>query len=197
MQRILCFGDSNTWGFHRDGSRLDPAWPGVLSQSLPDPIQLTVDALPGRTAIANGTRLGLTPGLPALYSHRHAGYDWLLLMLGTNELANCFQQSVEQVAANVAELAGWALEQQVCRQLLLIAPPPLRRLSPPWQPYFDGRQRHSEQLPAALAGQAGRLGCPFADAGEWVQVAEPDGLHLDAAGHQMLGQSLARRLATL
>lgn len=197
MQHILCFGDSNTWGFQCDGSRIDPAWPGIFSRSLPAPVQLTVDALPGRTATSNGAELGLTPGLSALQAHRQAGYDWLLLMLGTNELARCFGLSAREVADNVAELAAWALEQQVCRQLLLIAPPPIGRLSKPWRPYFDGRQPLSHQLVTELETKARQLQCHFASAGEWVQMAEPDGLHLDAAGQKTLGRALAKRLAEL
>ena len=56
MKNILCFGDSNTWGYEPLVARRYPAdvrWPGVLQNSLGDGFRVIEEGLNGRTNIMN------------------------------------------------------------------------------------------------------------------------------------------------
>ena len=56
MKRILCFGDSNTWGYDpATQDRFDRAtrWPGVLREQLGTGYEVIEEGLNGRTTVWN------------------------------------------------------------------------------------------------------------------------------------------------
>ena len=89
MKRLLCFGDSNTYGYAPYDGRYAAAirWSGILAERLAPDWQLIEAGLNGRTIAAfdplwpekNGAEI-----LPA-YLRRYAPLDLLLLMLGSND----------------------------------------------------------------------------------------------------------------
>ncbi|MFR5760773.1 MAG: GDSL-type esterase/lipase family protein [Oscillospiraceae bacterium] len=91
MKRILCYGDSNTWGnIPADGRRYpaDVRWTGVAAKLLGDGYSIIEEGLNGRTTsfddyyvdCRNG-RKGLGYALCA-----HAPIDLIVVSLGTNDL---------------------------------------------------------------------------------------------------------------
>ena len=68
MKRILCFGDSNTWGYApKDGYRFDEntRWTGLLQNALPD-YKIIEEGLNGRTAVWDDPIEGYKNGKPYL-----------------------------------------------------------------------------------------------------------------------------------
>jgi lysophospholipase L1-like esterase len=54
MWRILCYGDSNTWGYDpatQDRLDRDVRWPGVLRSALGEGYEIIEEGLGGRTTI--------------------------------------------------------------------------------------------------------------------------------------------------
>ena len=77
MKTIVCFGDSNTWGYMpgSDGGRFprDVRWPARLATALADEAEVIAEGLNGRIAtiespVAEG-RNGLPYLVPCLRSH--------------------------------------------------------------------------------------------------------------------------------
>ena len=91
MKRILCFGDSNTYGYRPDtGERYpeDIRWTGILKNRLRERgIEIIEEGLVGRTTVFEDSlrmgRRGIDYLVPLLESH--APIDKLVLMLGTND----------------------------------------------------------------------------------------------------------------
>ena len=91
VKRILCFGDSNTYGYipGGNGRRYGPdvRWTGLLSAWLKPECLIIEEGLPGRTTVFEDPilpgRKGSDYFYPCLWSH--APLDMLLLMLGTND----------------------------------------------------------------------------------------------------------------
>ena len=90
--RILCYGDSNTWGYipgsdHKRYSKQE-RWTGILSEMLGDSYEVIEEGLNSRTLISNDTRSGKEGRngfdylLPCLDSHDPI--DLVIIMLGTN-----------------------------------------------------------------------------------------------------------------
>ena len=53
-KRIVCFGDSNTWGLNAETMRRFPEevrWPCLLQEKLGDEYQIIEEGLPGRTSV--------------------------------------------------------------------------------------------------------------------------------------------------
>ena len=103
MKTILCFGDSNTWGYvpGSDAERFAPElrWPRRLAAALGDEWDVIAEGLSGRTAtvdspIAEG-RNGLTYLLPCLHSHMPV--DVVVIYLGTNDAGDRYSLPAENV----------------------------------------------------------------------------------------------------
>ena len=91
MKTILCFGDSNTWGYNpENGQRFGPEerWTGILRNSLGEDYRVIEEGLNGRTTLWDDPIAGFKNGLdylmPCLESHMP--FDLITIMLGTNDL---------------------------------------------------------------------------------------------------------------
>ena len=54
MKTILCFGDSNTWGFRPDGTgrfEWEARWPGILQRELSGYARIIEEGLNARTTV--------------------------------------------------------------------------------------------------------------------------------------------------
>ena len=90
VKRILCFGDSNTWGQRPDAkARFLPneRWTGQLQQLLGDNFDIIEEGLNSRTTNLEFSRKPGRNGLeyfrPCLESHNPL--DLIIIMLGTND----------------------------------------------------------------------------------------------------------------
>ena len=105
LVRILCYGDSNTWGYisgsdhQRYGN--DKRWTKLLQKLLGNNFEVIEEGLNSRTLISNDQRpgkegkSGYTYLIPCLDNHDQI--DLLILMLGTNELKNAYNKSAEEI----------------------------------------------------------------------------------------------------
>lgn len=200
MAVILCYGDSNTHGTppmanlgvqdrHSPGQR----WPDVMAAALGPDHRVIDEGLPGRTTVHDdpvegGMRNGLTV-LPAVL-HSHRPVDLLVLMLGTNDLKHRFSVTGFEIARSVERLALLARAEAVVRDILIVAPVPVRECGSLAE-VFTGAEARQRDLTEQLRDGAARMGCGFFDAGSVVQVSELDGVHFDAGAHEALGRAMA------
>lgn len=205
MRHLLCFGDSNTWGYvPASGQRFrhDVRWPGVLQARLGGGYRVIEEGLNGRTTVhedaeredRNGRRL-LGPLLES-----HAPLDLLIVMLGTNDLMPCYASGAADVARGAAALLDLAAASAAGRQasappLLLIAPPRIVANGAALDPELHDAVEESAALGACLRSLAEERGCDFLDAAGIVSPSARDGVHLDAAGHRLLGEAVAEAVA--
>jgi lysophospholipase L1-like esterase len=206
MKTILCYGDSNTWGADPvSGGRFDrfTRWPGVLRELLNletpsgDPRYWIVEeGLCGRTTCRDdpveGDRNGLAQVAPILETHKPL--DLVIVMLGTNDLKVRFAPVAQDVARGAQRVGETALKSAVgpngeTPKLLLIAPPPIARLSY-FKEMFAGAQEISRHLGARYRQYAAELGCSFIDAGAIISSSDADGIHLEAGEHRKLAQAV-------
>ena len=109
MKRILCYGDSNTWGYDpvaRDRFDAATRWTRVLAASLGADYEIIEEGLCGRTTIWDDPvteyRNGRTYLIPCLDTH--CPLDLVVLMLGTNDLKSRFSLSAYDIAAGAGVL---------------------------------------------------------------------------------------------
>jgi len=104
MKTILCYGDSNTWGYNpATGGRFsrDKRWTRVLVQELVDGYYVIEEGLNGRTTalsdpIEGPHKNGKEYLVPCLESHQPL--DLVTIMLGTNDLKKRFSLSAFDIA---------------------------------------------------------------------------------------------------
>lgn len=199
--RILCYGDSNTWGYVPGrGSRFsaDVRWPGVLQRRLGSDAIVCEEGLCGRTTAIDDPhapgRNGLRTLMPVL--RHYAPLDLVIINLGTNDLKARFDQSAESVAQGAKRLCQLAQAKDSGRagaapDLLLVAPPPIPRSTSAMLAEFDGAAGKSKQLAPHFSEVALQLNIHFLNAGEFITPSLTDPVHWDASAHWRVGNAVA------
>ena len=210
MKRILCYGDSNTFGHNPiDGSRLPRGqrWTGILADLLGDGYEILEEGLCSRTTVhecpdAEGMS-GLPYLAPCLLSHRPV--DLVILMLGTNDLQVPFSAIPLTVArgaeALVRKIRATLLPPEPQPQILLVSPILIGDVSvnPVFGPLFgfERAQEYSRRLAPYYEDIAQRWGCAFLDAAKAASPSPIDGLHMDPSEHEKLARACAAQIREL
>ena len=201
MPVIVVFGDSNTWGFDpATGGRLPRPhrWPSVLQRELGPDFEVIAEGLNGRTTVHDDPiepyRCGADALPPCLMSH--APVDLIILALGCNDLKKRFSLSAFDIAEGAARLIFLARaygEGPDARppKILLIAPPPIAKLTG-YAEMFEGGREKSLLVGRRYRDVAEREGVAFLDAGAVIRCSDLDGIHYEADQHELLGRAAAR-----
>ena len=180
--RILCFGDSNTYGYDPRGffgDRYDAGdrWVDLLAKQTNHEII---------NAGANGKEIPRNPYVLRLLNE-HAPVDIFLVMLGTNDLLQ--GTTAKEVAARMETFLNQLLPH--CKQILLVAPPPMKRGA--WVP-TDELVDESVRLAGEYQHLAEKLNIPFVDTRHWNIELAFDGVHFTEAGHHAFAEKLRKEL---
>ena len=206
MKRILCYGDSNTWGSDPlTGERLDDQtrWTRVLAHALGLDYEVIEEGLCGRTTVwddpIEGYKNGHTYLIPCLESHRPL--DLVVILLGTNDLKQRFSLTAYDIAQGAGVLVKSVQQSEAGRDakappVLLMAPPPVGRLTD-YAEMFEDSLEKSKKLGARYREVAGELGCAFLDTSSIIASSKVDGIHFDPDGHAKLGRAVARIIKKL
>ena len=134
---VLCYGDSNTYGYIPEtGMRYerDVRWTGRLQKLLGDDYSVIEEGCNGRTTVRDDPLDGWKNGLdylkPCLNSHKPV--DFVILMLGSNDLKATFHLTAKDIADGVAVLVevirSFTEEKQgYVPKIILVSPPELGR----------------------------------------------------------------------
>ena len=208
MKTILCYGDSNTWGFDPNtGNRHDhkTRWPmalmTILNQHAPadDPHWWVVEeGQNGRTSCredpVEGDRNGIRQLIPILESHKPL--DIVVVMLGTNDLKPRFNPTAYDIARGVQRLIKAIQKSETgpngtAPKTIMICPPATVE-SPVFKFAFGDSVELSRELPPHYQLMAKECGAVFIDANKYIKSSEVDGIHLDAEAHRKLAKIVAK-----
>lgn len=184
--KVLCFGDSNTYGYDPRsfwGDRYDSncRWVDILAEKL------------GCTVINAGENGREIPNREYVYHHfdlmmnNFGAIDLLIVMLGSNDLLQ------GNSAGTVAERMESFLRRIKLDKLkiLLIAPPPMQLGQ--WvntKTMIDA----SIELKCKYQKIAEHMGIRFMDAGQWNIAQAYDGVHFTEEGHKAFAEGLYHKL---
>jgi lysophospholipase L1-like esterase len=197
---ILCFGDSNTWGFDpATKQRLpeDVRWTGVLQRELGPRYNVIEEGLNGRTTVWDDPieegRSGKLYLAPCLLSHQPI--HLVVLMLGTNDLKKRYSISPFDLGRSIGLLLNMISRSPTgpagaSPKILLMSPPHVGDLGE-FAEMFEGAGEKSKGVAHYYLQQAQLYGCDFLDAATVVVPSRHDGVHLDPAEHAKLGVAVA------
>ena len=180
--RILCFGDSNTYGYDPrsyfgDRYPAQDRWVDILAQQTGYDIRNEGQngrEIPRRAYELNPFRLALS---------QHQPLDLLIILLGSNDLLQG-AAPIETAARMENFLNQIPLDRD---QVLLIAPPPMKRGA--W--VMDDRLiTASTELAHQYRTLAQKTGIRFADAGCWGIDLTFDGVHFSETGHKAFANGI-------
>lgn len=170
--KILCYGDSNTFGYDPRGyfgGRYDDPWPELLGK------------LTGWEVRNNGMNGRQIPKSAVVFPK---DADRILLMLGTNDLLSGAD------AGETARRMGEFLQKNDTRKVILLPPPHL------WRGEWvadDALVDQSQLLPELYAA----LGVPCIDTSGWDIPMAYDGVHFTEDGHRIFAENLAGAISAV
>lgn len=213
MKTVLCFGDSNTWGFIPESITApcparhphDVRWTGVLAKKLGAGFRVIEEGQNGRTTVHDDPFAAVRNGkavLPALLES-HKPLDLVVLMLGTNDLKAVFGVSPSEIAMGVKVLAQMILTSDAGHRakppkLLLMCPPAIGQQNhlPDIAAKFPNAFNDSRELPRHYEALAATLGCAYLNTQKLISAGS-DGIHLDATAHAALGKAVATAVKSI
>jgi lysophospholipase L1-like esterase len=213
---LLCFGDSNTWGFEPGTMARYPRhvrWPGVVAERLGQGWHVIEAGLNGRTTVFEDP-------LDDLAGVRHLGpvlssaapVDVVVIALGTNDLKTRMGASAFEIAEGAGVLVDRVLASDAgpdarAPAVLLVAPPPIGGLGgwaardPLAYEGFEQGWRYARERSLDFANQHARVarvrGVAFLDAGTHVVSSEIDGIHWEPEAHAAFARAVAAAVRTL
>lgn len=209
MRTILCYGDSNTWGYNpEDSSRYsaDKRWPGILQKNLGNEYLVIENGIGGRSSVWNDP---FTPGLNgkdgliyALLSSRPI--DLIIVMLGTNDLkyTDAFNVARGQQAL-IRAIKGYHQSVRPITSIFTTKEPHILLISPPLlgetlgsrhtiEPYLN--RKESEKMAGYYEDIARAESCYFLDAAKYAVASDVDGMHLPVSEHYSLGVAVYEKV---
>lgn len=204
-KRILCFGDSNTWGYNALTTERYPEnirWPSVLQTRLGEEYTILEEALPGRTTVFDDPFKeglnGLKYFVPCLRSHTKI--DALVIMLGTNDCKERFSVTPQNITMGLKLLIEKALQMKEIwvanPEIFVLAPAPIRIECESTLAGGDmGKCSEKSYALARLYKEAAHLyGCHFFDIAACTSVSTHDYMHLDEESHLRLAEEMEKRI---
>ena len=207
MPRILCYGDSNTWGCatapRPDGRYADhERWPCVMGAVLGKDWTVIEEGLNGRTTVhadpIEGMWLdGSSTFTPILRSHMPL--DAVAIMLGTNDLKARFSVGPFDIASGIGVLLRQLQRAEAGRnagvpKAIVVCPPPILAAYGAFDFFGEmltGGHEKSLRLAPYYRTTAAELGAAFLDAGSVIKSSAYDGIHLDPDMQDRLGKAIA------
>lgn len=204
-KRILCYGDSNTYGYIPGSGRYDEntRWPMVLQKLLGDDYTIIEEGFGGRTTVHDdpvegGYKSGLQYLPPCLMSHNPI--DLVVLMLGTNDAKHRFQLNAK-IIANSNRILIDAIRQYgadndgVAPRILLVSPIRIGEnvSSTDMDIFGDYAVRVAAGFPREFARVAAEANVDFLDAATVLEPSEEDCIHFTAEGHRALAEAVCKK----
>ncbi len=202
MYTVVCFGDTNTWGYDNSNGRRLPyerRWTGLLAKELGEDFRVVEEGLPGRATTEDPVEKGknareqITPCLDS-----HCPIDFWVMMLGQPDLKKRFSLTAYDIAMGVEELVktvkdSYAGPEGKCPKILLLSPVQVGRVKGSvmerWFP-AEGTCERSAELPKLYHEIAERYGADFLEASLAAKTA-PDAIHIDNESHLSLARAIA------
>lgn len=213
-KRIMCFGDSLTWGWNPTLAGVPveryprfERWTGVMAAELGDEFEIVEEGLSGRTTNVDDptdARLNGAAYLPSALAS-HLPLDLVIIMLGTNDAKVYFNRTPFDIAAGalvlirqVAQSTGGVGTAYPAPRVMLVAPPPLSDMPSPWfAELFKGGREKTVQLAERYRALAEFLNIPFFNAGDVIATEGADGIHFSKENNAILGKALAGKVQSL
>lgn len=204
---ILCYGDSNTWGYNPETDDRFPRsvrWTGVLQNILGEDYEVISEGLCGRAFVATSPKKPHRSGITHLWSIIESAepVDLIIIMLGTNDIMSTYNLSPIQISEHLQQtidlIRNPNLEVSKQPHILVVCPPPVTK---PAQGELDSRMvdglTKSKELPGLFEEVVKKNKCGFLDAGKCTRFGTVDGYHFDAEGHNKLAKALAEWIQNL
>ena len=196
MKTIVCYGDSNTYGYNPENGfryEYEERWTTILQKELKDSAIVIPEGLNGRTTSFEDElrpgRNGATYLDPCL--HSHGPIDLVVLMLGTNDLKIRFQATPTDIGKGIDRLIK--MIKSITPQKRPHLGDDLTEIPSGEEMGFERGISYSKRLAPIYEDWAKFHNIEFLDAAKYAKASEIDACHLTRESHRKLGEMVAKK----
>jgi lysophospholipase L1-like esterase len=207
-KRILCYGDSNTWGWVPSSMGTErfnviERWPGILQGLLGEEYEVIEEGLGGRTTMFDDPRPDFPQrnGLKTLpiILETHLPLDFVILMLGTTDTKEMMNLSSEKIAEGMHNLIKTIKNYKVLKgssspKIIVIVPPIVKEDAVFASKLFKGGTAKGTELIKLYRHVADIEKVIFLDPTNEIKVDENEGVHIDAKNHKKLAKLIYEKI---
>jgi lysophospholipase L1-like esterase len=182
MKRILCYGDSNTWGYISGSDHLrynsNERWTKLLQKKLGQSFEIIEEGLNSRTLFSNDDRPGkegrngFTYLKPCMDSHDK--FDTIIIMLGTNDRS----KPVEEVMQKYTEILDLLRKLHPSSQIISLS-------------LFCGERYEEQSKMVEEYNKANGTNIAFINTAGWIA---PSPIHPLRQNHNIIAELLASKI---
>ena len=196
MKTILCFGDSNTYGFNpKNGKRFDEntRWSGILKKSLNGKFNVIEAGCNNRTAFNDNPAGEDYTGYIAIKKYLTKNTDILILSIGLNDLQKIYKSNTDDFNDGLKKIIDKARDINPNIEILLTSPSFINEniLQSFFAELFDEDTiSNSKKLQEIYKKVANKNNCKYINLEEITKTSKYDGLHYDEEGHKKIAEAL-------
>lgn len=202
MKTVLCYGDSNTYGYDpRNGLRYpkEVRWTTILQNKLGEEYEVITEGLNGRTTAYDRPDGAFKNGLNYLTAclGSNKPIDYIIFMLGTNDCNSDLHLTskdiclgMEKLIETVEEESGWMQER--VPKIIVVVPAMIGKnyKSSPFAYQLDDESIiKSKEIGELYKDLCIKHNCVYLDARD-LEVSEIDSEHLTIESHKKLAELL-------
>ena len=204
MQQVLCFGDSNTWGYNPENGERFPwgiRWTSILQQKLANKdIRIIEEGLCGRTTVFEDPlrqgRKGVSLFPTLLETHKPEN---IVIMLGTNDCKTFYGATAGSIGLGIRKLVRQIRDGAPSAKILLMSPIALgEKVWDGFDPEFGKNSvQVSKELPEIYRQIAEEEELYYLAASDYAVPSERDQEHMDEEGHKALAEAVLEKISEI
>lgn len=202
MRKILCFGDSNTFGFNpANGARLgaDARWTGILQTLCRGKFEIVEAGCNNRTAFAENPAGREFTGIKILPELLTSDLDFVVIAAGINDLQPQYKTTETALKSGITDLLRIVKSKLPNAKIILVAPPVLGAevlVSPLFSVLFDESSIQKSKSVAKIYREVSVTeNCDFIDLNGVATPSVRDGLHFEPSEHAKIAQKIFEHLS--
>ena len=216
MKRILCYGDSNTWGFMPKPCHLEnwnmrfdenTRWTGLLQNMLGGEYKIIEEGMNGRTSAFDDPQNDNRNGVKFINTCMltQMPVDMAIVMLGTNDVKSFFPYTPYVIANGVGRIVDEIRKVDYgmggkMPEVLVVAPINIdEHAATGWLEGEFGMDsvEKNAKLPKYLEAMAEKRGVHFFNIGAYVTADPTDGIHMNEAGHKVMAEKMFEQVKAI
>lgn len=201
MKKVLCFGDSNAFGFNpKDGSRFDEfsRWSGILKNFSKGKFEIIEEGQNNRTAFSKNPMGKSYTGYKILPEFLKEKFDVVILALGVNDLQSQYGATFLDFELGISNLIEIIKNNLPNAKIILVAPANITQdilKSPIFSKLFDESSiEKSKKLPEIYLEISKKYNCEFIDLNKVAKPSSFDGLHFEPSEHKKIAEEIFKQL---
>ena len=198
MKKILCFGDSNTFGFiPLNGQRYSKnvRWSGILAQELGADFVVVEDGLNNRTAFNPNLQSKQHCAISALKETIKQNFDIVILQIGINDSQFIYNTTEKSLEERISALVEIIKNYNPKTKIVLLSPNIIQKqiLKSPFNALFNETSiEKSKYYSKVYKKISEKYKIEFLDLEKIAKTSDIDGLHYEPVEHKKIAQAVKK-----